>query len=75
MGQRPGDTGNSFTLPGYGVVDAFVSYETKIGKFPTKFQLSMKNVFDKTYYPSSASNLIVAVGQERVTMLTTSMSF
>ncbi|TDV14905.1 TonB-dependent siderophore receptor [Paraburkholderia caballeronis] len=75
VGNRPGDTANSFTLPGYVVVDAFAAYETKIGRIPTKIQLNVKNLFDKTYYPSSNSNLIIAVGEPRLVMLTSTFSF
>ena len=75
VGARPGDTANSFTLPGYAVVDAFAAYETRIGSMPAKFQLNVKNLFDKTYYPSSNSNLIVAVGEPRLVMLTSTFSF
>ncbi|KVH74968.1 TonB-dependent receptor [Burkholderia cepacia] len=75
VGARSGDTANSFTLPGYVTVDAFAAYETTIGKFPTRFQLNVKNLLDKTYYPSSNSNLIVAVGEPRLVTLTTTVSF
>lgn len=75
VGARPGDTANRFTLPGYVTVDAFAAYETTIGKFPTRIQLNVKNLLDKTYYPSSNSNLIVAVGEPRLVTLTTTVSF
>ncbi|HDR9259569.1 TPA: TonB-dependent siderophore receptor [Burkholderia vietnamiensis] len=75
VGARPGDTANSFTLPGYVTVDAFAAYETMVGKFPTRIQLNVKNLLDKTYYPSSNSNLIVAVGEPRLVTLTTTVSF
>lgn len=75
VGTRSGDTANSFTLPGYVTVDAFAAYETTIGKFPTRFQLNVKNLLDKTYYPSSNNNLIIAVGEPRLVTLTTTVSF
>lgn len=75
VGKRPGDTANSFTLPGYVVADAFVAYETKVGKLPTRVQLNVKNLFDKTYYPSSNNNLMIAVGEARLVTLTTTVSF
>ncbi len=56
-------------------VDAFAAYETTIGKFPTRIQLNVKNLLDKTYYPSSNNNLIVAVGEPRLVTLTTTVSF
>ena len=75
IGSRPGDSANSFTLPGYVVADLFAAYETKLGKIPTRVQLNVKNVFDKTYYPSSNSNLIIAEGEARLVMLNTTFSF
>ncbi|MFM0378632.1 TonB-dependent siderophore receptor [Paraburkholderia strydomiana] len=75
VSKRPGDTANTFTLPGYVVADLFAAYDTKIGKIPTHVQLNVKNVFDKTYYPSSNSNLIIAVGESRLVMLNTTFSF
>ncbi|MGU7775981.1 TonB-dependent siderophore receptor [Burkholderia sp. MR1-5-21] len=75
VGARPGDTANSFTLPGYVTVDAFAAYETTIGKLPTLIQLNVKNLLDKTYYPSSNNNLIIAVGEPRLVTLTTTVSF
>lgn len=75
VGKRPGDTANSFTLPGYAVADVFAAWDTKLGKFPTRVQLNVKNLFDKAYYTSSASNLIIAVGEARLVTLTTTLSF
>jgi iron complex outermembrane recepter protein len=57
------------------VYEAGLKFETKIGKIPTRVQLNVKNVFDKTYYPSSSSNLIIAVGEARLVMLNTTFSF
>lgn len=75
VGARAGDAANSFTLPGYGVVDAFLAYDTRLNSFPTRIQLNVKNLLNKAYYPSSASNLIVAVAEPRVVLLTTTLSF
>lgn len=51
VGKRPGDSANSFMLPGYTTADAFATYDTRIHGRKVKFQLNVKNLFDKTYYP------------------------
>ncbi len=51
-GQRQGDNANSFQLPGYGRVDAMVSYHTKAVGQKVTAQLNVNNLFDKTYFES-----------------------
>ncbi|MCJ2045936.1 TonB-dependent siderophore receptor [Methylobacterium sp. J-078] len=64
VGARPGDAANSFKLPDYVVCDAFLAYNTQVNGLATTLQLNLKNLFDRTYYPSSGgSNLLVAVGE------------
>lgn len=46
-------TANSFQLPGYGRVDAMVSYGFKAGGGKGSVQFNLKNVFDKIYYSGS----------------------
>ena len=53
QGQREGDNANSFQLPGYGRVDAMVSYGFKAGGGKGSVQFNLKNVFDKIYYSGS----------------------
>ncbi|WP_414478761.1 hypothetical protein [Pseudomonas aeruginosa] len=33
------------------MADAFASYDTRFGGHGVKFQLNVKNLFDRTYYP------------------------
>lgn len=75
IGSRPGDSANSFTLPAYFVADVFATYDTKIGRNPVHFQFNVKNVFNKTYYPSSASQYFVAVGDARSATLSATVEF
>ncbi|WP_244474548.1 TonB-dependent siderophore receptor [Methylobacterium sp. Leaf85] len=64
IGERPGDAANTFTMPHYLVCDAFLAYRTAVNGRATTIQLNLKNLFDETYYSSSAaSNLLVAVGE------------
>ena len=42
----------------------FLAYRTAVNGRATTIQLNLKNLFDETYYSSSAaSNLLVAVGE------------
>ncbi|MEF3067825.1 TonB-dependent siderophore receptor [Pandoraea apista] len=75
IGSRPGDSANSFTLPAYFVADVFATYDTKIGRHPVHYQLNVKNVFNKTYYPSSASQYFVAIGDARSATLSATFEF
>ncbi|WP_268619324.1 TonB-dependent receptor domain-containing protein, partial [Escherichia coli] len=69
VGRRPGDAANSFYLDNYTVADAFAAYTMPINGYRVKWQLNVKNLFDKTYYPSSGGNLRVAVGEPREVVL------
>jgi iron complex outermembrane recepter protein len=75
VGNRPGDSANSFSLPAYTVADAFATYETKLGGRRLSFQLNVKNLFNKTYYPSSANRYFVSVGDARQASLLTTLEF
>lgn len=56
---------NSFTLDDYTAADTFISYSLPVNHYWVKWQLNVKNLFDKTYYLSSGGNLRVAVGEPR----------
>jgi len=75
VGRRPGDAANSFNLDNYTVADAFAAYTMPINGYRVKWQLNVKNLFDKTYYPSSGGNLRVAVGEPREVVLRGSIDF
>ncbi|WP_126285587.1 TonB-dependent siderophore receptor [Burkholderia stagnalis] len=75
VGARPGDSANSFTLPSYVLADAFATYDTRIGKQKLSLQLNVKNLFNRTYYPSSANRYFVAVGDARQVSLLTTLQF
>lgn len=75
VGERPGDPGNSFDLPSYTVADAFASYDTRFGGHGVKFRFNVKNLFDRTYYPSSANRLYVAMGEPRQFQVSTTVEF
>ena len=54
---RSGDSADSFQLPGYAEVDTGVWYTYALpqGRL-LKFQVNVFNVFDRTYYESSANS-------------------
>jgi iron complex outermembrane receptor protein len=75
VGDRPGDSVNTFTLPSYVVADAFATYETKYQSLPVIYQLNVKNLFDNVYYPSAVSQFVVAVGDARRVSLSATVKF
>ncbi|KAF1032623.1 MAG: Ferrichrome outer membrane transporter/phage receptor [Pseudomonas sp.] len=75
VGERAGDAANSFELPGYTVADAFATYDTKIEGQKVKFQLNVKNLFDKTYYTSAVSRYFVSMGDARQVSVSSTLTF
>lgn len=53
VGDRPGDSANTFFLPAYTVADVFATYDTRVGNLPMTYQFNVKNLFDKLYYTST----------------------
>ena len=47
QGQRQGDSGNTFQLPGYARVDAMVAYRFGLGASKASLQFNLDNVFNK----------------------------
>ncbi len=75
VGKRAGDSANSFVLPAYTVADAFATYETKVAGRSVRFQLNVKNLFDRHYYPSSVNKYFVSVGDVRQVSLLSTIEF
>ena len=75
VGQREGDAKNSFNLPGYTVADLFASYDTKLEGQKVKFQLNVKNQFDRTYYTSAVSTVFVSMGDARQVSVSSTLEF
>lgn len=75
VGKRAGDSANSFELPAYTTVDAFATYDTRLYGRKVKFQLNVKNLFDKTYYPSAANTYFISMGDARQVSLLTTFEF
>jgi iron complex outermembrane receptor protein len=75
VGERAGNAVNDFDLPSYTVADAFATYDTKVEGQKVKFQLNVKNLFDRTYYTSAASRFFVSMGDSRQVMLSSTLEF
>ncbi|MBN3215886.1 TonB-dependent siderophore receptor [Pectobacterium polaris] len=76
VSRRAGKDDNNFYLDAYTVADAFIAYSLPLNGYKVKWQLNVKNLFDKTYYPSSGNdNLRVAVGEPRQVVLRASVDF
>lgn len=73
--RRPGDNANTFWLPHYTVADSFITYDTEIAGREMSFQVNVKNIFDKTYYPSAVNVYGVAIGDPRRVIATVSAKF
>ncbi|MGH8612087.1 MAG: TonB-dependent siderophore receptor [Gammaproteobacteria bacterium] len=63
VGQREGDTANSFQLPGYGRVDAFAAYRFKLGPSRLTVQLNINNLLDKEYFKTAQGRPWIQVGE------------
>jgi iron complex outermembrane recepter protein len=76
VGDRPGDSANTFFMPGYTVADVFATYDTKIDNLPVTYQFNIKNLFDKVYYTSTTGNALnVAIGDARRFSLSATVKF
>ena len=75
VGERAGNAVNDFDLPGYTVADAFATYDTQVDGQKVKFQLNVKNLFDRTYYTSAASRFFVSMGDSRQVSLSSTLEF
>jgi iron complex outermembrane receptor protein len=75
VGERAGDAPNSFDLPGYTVADAFATYDTKIDGQKVEFQVNVKNLFNRVYYPAAVSPLVVSVGDARQVSVSSTLRF
>jgi iron complex outermembrane receptor protein len=75
VGERAGNSTNTFDLPAYTVADAFASYETKLDEHKVLLQLNVKNMFDKVYYSSAVNQYFVAIGDARQVSLSSTFEF
>ena len=76
VSKRSGTNGADYYLPGYAVAEVFAAYKMKL-QYPVTLQVNVKNLFDKTYYPSSiaTNNLGNQPGDPREVQFTVKMEF
>ncbi|MBB4000241.1 TonB-dependent siderophore receptor [Aureimonas pseudogalii] len=77
VGKRPGNAANTFDLPDYTVLDAFVSYAVPVRDQTLTLQLNVKNLADEVYYASSigTNNLGVEIGEPLEAVFTARVDF
>ena len=63
--RRAGDSANPVWLPSYTVANVFATYETLIQGRKVRFQLNVKNLFDRSCYASSVNEFGLALGDAR----------
>jgi iron complex outermembrane receptor protein len=75
VGERSGNPANDFDLPAYTVADAFATYDTRLDGQKVRFQLNLKNIFDRTYYTSSVNRYFVSMGDSRQVLVSSTVEF
>ncbi|AMK76721.1 TonB-dependent receptor [Methylomonas methanica] len=61
VGRRPGNSENTFILPGYVRLDAMAAYTQRIGQHRLTAQLNINNLLDKGYYANSDGGSVGAI--------------
>jgi iron complex outermembrane receptor protein len=68
VGQRQGDSGNTYQLPEYVIGNLMASYRIKAGATRVSAQLNVNNVSDERYYAGTNSGNFITVGMPRTFM-------
>jgi iron complex outermembrane receptor protein len=77
QGQRQGDAGNTFQMPGYARLDAMVGYRFALGSSKAALQFNLDNVLNTKYYTGSHQFLQdwIKLGNPRTAKLTLRMDY
>ncbi len=75
VGERAGNPTDDFNLPAYTVADAFATYDTRLDGQKVRFQVNLKNIFDRTYYTSSVNRYFVSMGDSRQLVVSSTLEF
>ena len=73
-GPRAVNNENNAFIPGYTIYTAGVRYATRIGGYPTSFQVNAENLGDKRYW-SAAGGALLASGMPRMFKATAKIDF
>ncbi len=69
------DSGNRLRAPSWNRLDLMAKYETKFGVMPVRFNASMENVTDKSYWIGMFTDGFVMPGAPRTLRLSATVSF
>lgn len=73
-GKRAVNNENQAFIPGYTIFTAGVKYATKLGGYPTSFQVNAENLADKNYW-SATGGALLASGMPRTIKLSAKVDF
>ena len=75
VGERQGDPGNTFQLPGYVIANTMASYEWRMGRTKMTAMLNVNNVFDRNYSAATIGGFMTMPGMPRFFMGSIRMEF
>lgn len=75
VGERQGDPGNTFQLPGYVIANTMASYEWRMGMTKMTAMLNVNNVFDRNYSAATLGGFMTMPGMPRFFMGSIRMEF
>ena len=75
VGERQGDSGNTFQLPGYVIANTMASYEWRMGMTKMTAMLNVNNVFDRNYSAATIGGFMTMPGMPRFFMGSIRMEF
>jgi iron complex outermembrane recepter protein len=75
VGERQGDTANTFQLPGYVIANTMASYEWRMGMTKMTAMLNVNNVFDRNYSAATLGGFMTMPGMPRFFMGSIRMEF
>jgi len=68
QGQKEGNAGNTYELPGFVTANLMASYQMKVGSTKVTTQFNVDNLLDKNYYAGTNSGSFITIGTPRTFM-------